>query len=78
MELLMAQIKEAGETLCRMHPVRIQRDFLKKQKRGEIVVCPGCQEAYPSRDGKVCRGCQGQLPYAITELPEGHAEESQT
>jgi formylmethanofuran dehydrogenase subunit E len=78
MELLMAQIKEAGETLCRMHPVRIRPGLLKKQKRGEIVVCPSCEEAYPARDGEVCRGCQGESPYAMTELPERHAEESQT
>jgi formylmethanofuran dehydrogenase subunit E len=77
MELLMAQIKEAGEALCGIHPVRIRSELLKKQKRGEIAVCPGCQEAYPSRDGKVCRGCQGELPYAILDLPEGDAQTSQ-
>jgi formylmethanofuran dehydrogenase subunit E len=78
MELLIAQIKKAGETLCGIHPVRIQRGLLKKQKRGEIVVCPGCQEAYPARDGEVCRGCQGESPYAMTEFPERHATASQT
>jgi formylmethanofuran dehydrogenase subunit E len=77
-ELLMAQIKEAGEALCGIHPVRIQPELLKKQKRGEIAVCPGCREAYPSRDGKVCRGCQGESPYVITGFPEGHTEEVQT
>jgi formylmethanofuran dehydrogenase subunit E len=77
MGLLMAQIKEAGETLCGMHPVRIRSGLLKKQKRGEIGVCPGCQEAYPSRDGEVCRGCQGELPYAILGLPEGDTQASQ-
>jgi formylmethanofuran dehydrogenase subunit E len=78
MELLMAQIKEGGETLCGIHPVRIQRGLLKKQKRGEIAVCPGCQEAYPAKDGEVCRGCQGESPYAIAGLPEGHVRAIQT
>jgi formylmethanofuran dehydrogenase subunit E len=71
-ELLMAQIKEAGATLCGIHPIRVQPEFLKKEKRGEIVICPYCHEAYPAKDGEVCRGCQGQSPYIITEAPEGH------
>jgi formylmethanofuran dehydrogenase subunit E len=64
-ELLMAQIKQAGETLSGIHPIRVRPDFLKKEKRGEIVMCPCCQEAYPARDGEVCRGCQGQSPYLV-------------
>ena len=72
MELLMAQIKEAGETLCGIHPIHVRPELLKKQKRGEIVVCPCCQEAYPAKDGEVCRGCQGESPYVVTEPPEGH------
>lgn len=66
MELLMAQIKEAGETLCGMHPVQVRPELLKKEKRGEIVMCPCCQEAYPVKDGEVCLGCQGQSPYIVT------------
>jgi formylmethanofuran dehydrogenase subunit E len=66
-ELLLAQIKEAGETLCGIHPVRVPPEFLKKEKRGKIVICPCCQEAYPARDGEVCRGCQGQSPYVVPD-----------
>jgi formylmethanofuran dehydrogenase subunit E len=72
MELLMTQIKEAGETLCGIHPVRVRPELLKKEKRGEIVLCPRCQEAYPAKDGQVCRGCQGQSPYILTEAAEEH------
>jgi formylmethanofuran dehydrogenase subunit E len=72
MELLMAQIKEAGETLCGIHPVQVRPELLKKEKRGEIVICPYCQEAYPAKDGEVCRGCQGQSPYVMTEASERH------
>jgi formylmethanofuran dehydrogenase subunit E len=77
LDLLMAQIKKAGESICGMHPVCIRPGLLKKQKRGEIAVCPACQEAYPARDGKVCRGCQGESPYAIIDLPEGNPKASQ-
>jgi formylmethanofuran dehydrogenase subunit E len=72
MELLLAQIKEARETLCGIHPIRVRSEFLKKEKRGHIVVCPNCQEAYPARDGEVCRGCQGQSPYVLTDPSEAH------
>lgn len=66
-ELLIAHIKEAGATLCGIHPVQIRPELLKKRKRGEITICPCCQEAYPAKDGAVCRGCQGQSPYILTE-----------
>jgi len=70
MELLMAQIRQAGETLCGIHPIRVRPELLKKEKRGEIMECPCCQEAYPARDGEVCRGCQGQSPYIIPDTSE--------
>ena len=44
MELLMAQIKEGGETLCGIHPIRVRPELIKKEKRGEICavsVLPG-------------------------------------
>jgi formylmethanofuran dehydrogenase subunit E len=71
-ELLIAQIKEAGETLCEIYPIQVKPEMLGKQKRGEIVICPYCREAFPAKDGKVCRSCQGESPYIITETSEGH------
>jgi formylmethanofuran dehydrogenase subunit E len=70
--LLITQIREAGETLCEIHPVQVRLEMLGKQKRGEIVICPYCQEAYPAKDGEVCRGCQGESPYTIAALQERH------
>jgi formylmethanofuran dehydrogenase subunit E len=71
-ELLIAQIKEAEETLFGIHPIRVRPEMLGKQKRGEIVICPCCREAFPAKDGEVCRSCQGESPYIITEASEGH------
>ena len=68
--LLIAQIKEAGETLCGIHPIHVQPELFKKEKRGKIVICPGCQEAYPAEDGEVCRGCQGESPYIVPDTSE--------
>jgi len=70
MYLLLAQIKEAGEKLCGIHPICVRPEFLKKQKRGEIIICPCCREAYPAEDGEVCRGCQVESPYIIPDTLE--------
>jgi formylmethanofuran dehydrogenase subunit E len=70
MDLFLAQIKESGETLCGTHPVQVRPELLKKEKRGVIVVCPNCQEAYPAKDGKVCRSCQGESPYVVAGISQ--------
>jgi len=76
--LLLGQIKEAKDMLCRIETVLVRSQFLRKKKRGEIVICPCCQEAYPAKDGEVCRGCQGESPYATTDLSEVQVIASQT
>ena len=76
--LLLGQIKEAKDMLCRIETVLVRSQFLRKKKRGEIVICPCCQEAYPAKDGEVCRGCQGESPYATTDLSEVQVTASQT
>lgn len=63
--LLLRQIKEGGDKLCSMHPVSVKPEFLSRHSKGKIVICPSCHEAYPARDGGVCRACQGQSPYVI-------------
>lgn len=44
-------------------PVRITR-FHGKKEKGEIAVCSGCGEAYPTRQGSQCTACQGNGYYA--------------
>ena len=69
-KLLMAQIREAGSSICSVEPVAIQPQYLKKRHKGRIVPCPLCSEAYPVDHGRICRACQGQTPYrVVTELP---------
>ena len=69
-ELLMAQIKSAGETLCAVQPVQVRGEFLKKRSKGKIAICPVCQEAYPVKDGWVCKACQGESPYDFSIYSE--------
>ncbi len=69
-ELLMAQIKSAGETLCAVQPVHIRQEFLQKRSKGKIAVCPVCHEAYPVKDGWVCKACHGESPYDFSIYSE--------
>ncbi|MBI5579685.1 MAG: formylmethanofuran dehydrogenase subunit E family protein [Deltaproteobacteria bacterium] len=61
--LLQEQIREAGEGLCVVAPIRIAARFLGKQHKEKVDFCPMCGEAYPTCDGRICKGCQGQAPY---------------
>lgn len=61
---LFAEIEAAGHTICSTHPVTIPQRMLQRHSMREIRVCPACNEAYPASDGGICRGCQGEAPYA--------------
>jgi formylmethanofuran dehydrogenase subunit E len=67
MELLLAQIKAAGPDLLSWRPVTIRPHLLTQKRRGRIVICPLCREAYPAQDGGICRACQGEVPYLEAE-----------
>ncbi len=62
---LFAEIKAAGPEVCRVAPVRVRPDFMKKPHMGAIGVCPVCGEGYPTADGAICRGCAGEAPYVV-------------
>lgn len=57
------EIREAGASLCLVEPIRIKKRFLGKHPMQAIDFCPMCDEAYPTADGSICRGCQGEQPY---------------
>ena len=64
-ERLFREIESAGDSICAIAPVRIRAAFLGHAPMGSIAICPQCGEAYPSGDGALCRGCQGEAPYAL-------------
>jgi formylmethanofuran dehydrogenase subunit E len=61
--LLMLQIKEAGHRLLSIQRVRVDPEKLRRPALGSVDICPECGEAYPLRDGRLCRSCQGESPY---------------
>jgi formylmethanofuran dehydrogenase subunit E len=75
-ELLLEQIKAAGPAILGWHRVKMRPQFLQKPRRGRIIICPLCREAYPAQDGGICRGCQGEAPYLTHALPQEAGNET--
>ena len=78
-ERLQAQIKEAGESILTLQPVRLRKDLLRHHSFGKTARCPLCGAYYPASYGGICRSCQGQSPYeegpgmALTQQPKSVA-----
>lgn len=66
LEVLLQTILEAKRAVFSIQPVRVT-DFYKRVKKGEIAVCSGCGEAFPTRQGSHCLACQGKGYYEFTE-----------
>jgi formylmethanofuran dehydrogenase subunit E len=72
---LFEQIRDAGTNLYSMHDVRVQPRFLEKRSKGAIALCPLCGEAYPSKDGAICRACGDEKLYThIASCPDSEPE----
>jgi formylmethanofuran dehydrogenase subunit E len=63
-DALLDSIISAGRSILSCASVRITQ-FYEKRKKGEIVICPGCGEAYPTRQGEKCPACQGEGYYEL-------------
>ncbi len=64
-ELLERQIEEAADSILKVEYVVVKHILLGHNHMGIIGVCPLCNEAYPTDDGPICRGCQGEAPYIL-------------
>ncbi|MFW6005639.1 MAG: FmdE family protein, partial [Desulfonatronovibrionaceae bacterium] len=62
-ELLMSQIREAGQGMFSMTRVEVDLDRINAKKMSAITICPICNEPFPGEDGSACRGCHGDSPY---------------
>ena len=63
--VLLQEIKEAGKAVCGIETIRVSLESLVKPKKGPIVLCPLCREAFRSVGGEtICPACRGGLlPY---------------
>ncbi len=63
-QALLDEARRAERSVFSIEKVAVDMDFIRSHSRGAFAVCPVCGEGYPVNDGKVCRGCQGEAPYA--------------
>lgn len=63
LEEILTEIKNKGTEVISSHPVTVNLSLVSKNKRSQIGICPLCKEAYPIKDGSICRACQGEAPY---------------
>jgi formylmethanofuran dehydrogenase subunit E len=61
---LREEIRMAGATICSVKDIALRPEFMGGRGKGAIAACPSCGQAYPARDGSVCRSCKGESPYA--------------
>lgn len=66
-ELLMTEIREAGAGYCGIQRVQLTPGFINRERRGNFSICPLCMESYPVADGGICRACQGDGAYYVTD-----------
>lgn len=75
---LFDEIEQAGDTICSIRPITLSSKYLGHGHMSSIDVCPVCGEAYPGSDGSICRGCQGEDPYATMGNNECSGDAPQT
>jgi len=61
---LREEIRLAGVSVCSVSEISLRPEFMGGRGKGSIAACPSCVQAYPARDGAVCRSCRGESPYA--------------
>ncbi len=67
-------IIDAGPDILSIQHVKVKDMLIGKKGNGAIALCPGCNEAYPIKDGSVCLSCQGNNlyyrdPHAQNDMP---------
>lgn len=62
-ERLLNEIQTADTNVLTIEKVQIKPSYLIKESKGPITTCLICNEAFPEKDGRICKGCQGQNPY---------------
>ncbi len=65
--MLREQIRAAGSRIFLTRKVQIRPPWMEHRELGTRVNCPLCGESYPQKHGSICRGCQGEAPYVLSD-----------
>ena len=65
--LLREEIQAAGSSIFSTRRVQIRPPWMEHRELGKRVNCPLCGESYPEKHGAICRGCQGEAPYFVSD-----------
>ena len=60
---LLEQILMAGRSIYSLQCIQVKPQYLTRTAKKSIGICIICGEAYPIKDGKICKACQGEAPY---------------
>ncbi|HVN96365.1 MAG TPA: formylmethanofuran dehydrogenase subunit E family protein [Syntrophorhabdaceae bacterium] len=69
---LRAEISAAGSSICVTRYVKVADRFIIAKDHGPVVVCPCCNETYPSSVHGLCPDCRGESGFV--RLPESELE----
>ncbi|TIH12817.1 trehalose-binding protein [Marinifilum sp. JC120] len=69
-ELLRHEIGVYGPDILSIKRINVAEGQLVKRSKGDIAICPRCNEAYPVVHGTICRSCRGESPYLPTAVSE--------
>lgn len=58
LEVMIKTILDAGKSVLSSRAVKVTR-FYQREKKGNIEICPCCNEAFPASQGSCCTACQG-------------------
>ena len=65
--LLREEIQAAGSSIFLTRKVQVRPPWMEHRELGTRVNCPLCGESYPQKHGAICRGCQGEAPYVVSD-----------
>lgn len=62
-ERLLGEIIRAERGILGVTAVQVDESLIGGEKGGRTVLCPGCGESYPEKDGARCLACRGMVLY---------------
>jgi len=68
LDVLLNAIFTARRSILSSRAIRMKQLYHRK-KKGQIEICSGCGEAYPTAQGPQCTACQGEGYFETTQQP---------